>query len=296
MNDYISQFHRAMVEAGITPGAPIPADGALHRFHVEGDKPGSRNGWAVLHGDGVPSGAFGSWKADIAGTWCAKDRDSLTPGEQREQRRRIEAAKEARKAEQHHRHEKAAARAARILADSHPANPGHQYLATKRNGPGQSYQRGTALVLPVVDFNRQLTSLQFIDPDGKKLLLSGGRKQGCFIPVNRPEQAAMVLICEGWATGATLAENYPQAVVLAAIDAGNLKAVATGARTFWPDAEIVVCGDDDRGTLGNPGATAARAAAIAAGAKLAMPEWPEGSPLHLTDFNDLVNWQREVAA
>jgi len=109
--------------------------------------------------------------------------------------------------------------------------------------------------------------------------------------VDGPDYPARVLICEGWATGCTLAEIDPAALVLAAVDCGNLQAVATGARNRWPDADLIVCGDDDRQTPGNPGAAAAKAAALAAGARFALPEWPPAAPLHMSDFNDLHNWQ-----
>lgn len=91
-------------------------------------------------------------------------------------------------------------------------------------------------------------------------------------------------------TGCTLAEAEPAATVLAAIDAGNLNYVALAVRHRWPTAKLVIAGDDDRLTAGNPGATKARAAAIAVGALLAFPQWPKGAPNRLTDFNDLVMW------
>jgi putative DNA primase/helicase len=78
--------------------------------------------------------------------------------------------------------------------------------------------------------------------------------------------------------------------VLAALNAGNLKPVAVACRQHWPSAEIIIAGDDDRQTNGNPGATKAREAAIAAGAELALPQWPEGAPENLSDFNDLAVW------
>jgi putative DNA primase/helicase len=37
-------------------------DGRVHRYRVQGDKSGSRNGWYVLHAHPVLAGAFGSWK------------------------------------------------------------------------------------------------------------------------------------------------------------------------------------------------------------------------------------------
>ena len=147
------------------------------------------------------------------------------------------------------------------------------------------------MTLPVVDFTSTLTSLQFIDADGGKRLLSGGRKRGCFIPVaGDKENPSRVIICEGWATGCTLAEDEPAALVLAAIDAGNLEPVATSTRRRWPAAELVIAGDDDRLTTGNPGATKAKAAAIASAALWALRQWPENAPDHLTDFNDLAVW------
>ena len=102
--------------------------------------------------------------------------------------------------------------------------------------------------------------------------------------------ASRIILCEGWATGSSLAEDEPAALVLAAIDAGNLEPVALAARLRWPNAEQVIAGDDDRLTTGNPGATKAKVAAIASGALLALPQWPKDAPTHLTDFNDLAVW------
>jgi putative DNA primase/helicase len=147
------------------------------------------------------------------------------------------------------------------------------------------------LTLPVKDFTGTLTSLQFIAADGGKLLLTGGRKRGCFIRVaGDMTNPSRVIICEGWATGCTLAEDESSALVLAAIDAGNLEPVAVAARRRWTSADLVIAGDDDRLMAANPGATKAKAAAIASGALLALPQWPKDAPEHLTDFNDLAVW------
>jgi len=144
-----------------------------------------------------------------------------------------------------------------------------------------------------MDFSGELTSLQFISPNGDKRLLPGGRKQGCYIPVaGDPSNFSRIIVCEGWATGCSLAENEPSALVLAAIDAGNLKPVAIAVRYAYPTAELIIAGDDDRLTDGNPGATAAEGAAIAAGATWVLPQWPDDAPDHLSDFNDLAVWRK----
>lgn len=100
----------------------------------------------------------------------------------------------------------------------------------------------------------------------------------------------MLLICEGFATGATLHEEsgYP---VLCAMTSGNLKAVAMAAKAKCPDAELVICADNDRFTAGNPGLTKAKEAAKAVGAKVTFPRFPEGGAG--TDFNDLAVFRRQ---
>jgi len=276
--DPVRDFIAAMTEAGLSPhdAADIVADGQLHRFRVEGDKAGSLNGWAVLHLDGIPAGIFGSWKAGFSSTWCARNRADLTPAERADLARRMEAARAERDADQRQRHADAASRAAELWGTSRPADPGHSYLARKHVRPHGARQLGARLVLPITTLAGDLVSLQFIDADGTKRLLSGGRKRGCCIVVADAPNPWRVLICEGWATGASLAEADTAARVLAAADAGNLLPVARAARDRWPDADIVIAGDAD-----DVGRRAAHAAALAVGGLVLIPDI-EGS-----DWNDV---------
>ncbi len=264
--DPLSEILDAMARDGIAPAdGALVADGRLHRYRVEGDKPGTRNGWYVIHLDGVPAAAYGSWRAGVSSTWRA--RDPATEAERQEQRERMEAARRQRDAEQARQHERAAARAANLWRKARPADPKHPYLAAKGIPPLKARQLGARLVLPLYTFDRRLASLQFIDGDGGKKLLSGGRKRGAFIPVaGRADAAHRLLIAEGWATGASLHRLDPEALVLASVDAHNLQAVATGARAQWPDMPIVVCSDDDA-----VGEQKARAAGLAVGGRVAMP-------------------------
>lgn len=284
--DPARDFVAAMTDAGLAPHDPadIVADGRLHRFRVAADKPGTRNGWAVLHLDGIPSGTFGSWKAGFSSTWCARTRAALTPAERADLARRVEAARAQRDADQRQRHADAAARAAGLWAKARPADPRHPYLARKHVLPHGARQLGARLVLPVRTLAGELVSLQFVDADGGKMLLSGGRKRGCCIVVADPPDPWRVLICEGWATGASLAEADTGARVLAAVDAGNLLPVARAARERWPGAGIVIAGDAD-----DVGRRAAHAAALAVGGRVLIPD-VEGA-----DWNDVAAWN-EVAA
>nr|WP_242518552.1 toprim domain-containing protein [Thiorhodovibrio winogradskyi] len=136
--------------------------------------------------------------------------------------------------------------------------------------------------------------MQFIRPDGGKRFLSGGRIYGCFclLPGTKP---APILICEGFATGATLVEQTGSTCVVA-FNAGNLLPVAKAVRAQHPKADIIVCGDNDAWTEGNPGATKARAAALEIGAQLLLPDFT-GLDLSEkpTDFNDLARLRNASA-
>ena len=180
-------------------------------------------------------------------------------------------------------HTQAAERGLAIWNAAKPAAPGHGYLRRKSVEPHGARQYRGLLCLPVVDFDSALWSLQFIEASGSKRLLRGGRKAGNFVPVHEPQDPARLLLCEGWATGCTLSEHDPVALVLAAVDSGNLLAVAVGARRQWPGLDMVICGDRDPA-----GIEAANRAARAAGALVAFPEFPPGyGPPEHSDFNDL---------
>ena len=294
----IDAIRAALLNAGIEPHdlgallASLPgADGKLLRFPTA-SKPRSKNGWLIVYHDrGLPFVIVaGDWSTGAETKWISDTGETLSEAERRELKRRMADAKQARETEQASQWEQAATRAARVWRDSVPADQGHPYLLRKRTQPHSARQRGQELVLLLTDFNGKAWSLQTVNEAGDKRLMAGGRKAGNFIAVGGPDYPVRILICEGYATGCTLAEIDPAALVLAAVDAGNLYAVTTEARKRWPDADIVVCGDDDRQTEGNPGATKARAAAIAAGARYALPEWPPAAPLNLSDFNDLHAW------
>lgn len=298
--DRLEAIRAALLENGIEPAnvdhllSRLPdAEDRPVRF-ATASKPRKKNGWLIAYHDrGLPFVVIaGDWATGAEMKWVAGNVDTMTPAERRALKRRMAEAKQAREEEQARQYETRAAAAARRWHSSHRADPQHPYLQRKGIQPHRARQQGPDLVLLLVDFSGKAWSLQTITEAGDKRFMAGGKKAGNFITVSGPNYPARVLICEGYATGCTLAELDPTALVLAAMDKGNLQAVATGARNRWPDADLIVCGDDDRATPGNPGATAARAAALAAGARFALPDWPAAAPLHLSDFNDLHQWQR----
>ena len=284
--DPVAGLLEQMRVVGIEPTDPgvIVADGVIHRFRVEGDKPGTLNGWAVLHAD---HGAAGSWKAGATCGWSSKSTARMSRTEKDVFHAAMRQAKAEAQRQREVEHQLAAERAANLWSKAKPASADHPYLVRKRIEPGNARQSGDLLALKIEDIDGNTRSLQYIGPDGAKRMLSGGAKRGHFITVAGSLPAEVIVIAEGFATASTVATRFPGAAVLAAIDAGNLLPVADAVRHRYPDAPIVIAADDDRLTEGNPGLTKAREAAAAVGARLIRPAWPEGAPESLTDFNDL---------
>lgn len=142
-----------------------------------------------------------------------------------------------------------------------------------------------------MDVDGKIWSIQYIMPDSSKVLTLHGAKKGHFIPIHHDLcDDIKILICEGFATGASLAELEPEACVIAAIDAGNLEHVAIAIRKKYPSNDIVICADDDRNLSPNVGLIKAKQAAHAAKARWVSPQWANNAPIELSDFNDWINW------
>ncbi|WP_281357399.1 PriCT-2 domain-containing protein [Thiomicrorhabdus cannonii] len=194
-------------------------------------------------------------------------------------------------------YQRASEQAYRILGSAQPAPANHPYLIRKQidahgvlYGTVWSYE--DALIIPMAGtqppFAGVVQSLQFIQPDGTKRYLKGAKKDGGYYPIQWVEDAPIV-ICEGFATGATLAQHYtPFSSVVCAFDAGNLLAVARFFRKQYPAAQIIIAGDNDhhteRTTGRNPGKDKATAAARAVGAEISLPYFAETEAG--TDWND----------
>lgn len=110
---------------------------------------------------------------------------------------------------------------------------------------GMSFGAGSIL-LPLTDIAGNITGGQLISPEGEKCLLQGSQLSGAFIqvsasPVEPPEQ---VIITEGFATGITVS-MLADGLILAAVAATNLVKVAEQIRQRWPEARIILAGDND---------------------------------------------------
>lgn len=289
LNHVIAAFSDAIAAQDITPPIHINADGELHRFHVDGDKPGSRNGWYRLNLNPIPYGVFGYWKTGAKGKWFAK---SLTTWQERRQTREYIKQKQQQQAETLSKSQEATANLCLQRWQRYrKADISHPYLIKKQIKPYIARQIDDILALPIVDADGKLWSIQYIKPEGSKVLCLHGAKKSHFIPVHHDLRPGIkILICEGFATGASLAELESEACVIAAIDAGNLEPVAIAIRKKYPSNDIVICADDDRTLPNNVGLIKAKQAAQAVNARWVKPQWSSETPIELSDFNDWMCW------
>lgn len=266
MSDLISEVLADMADCGLAPGKPnaIIFDApTMIRYHVEGDTPGTRNGYWRGFSDGRPAGIFGSWKTGSSHHWISGDAVTVTD----EDRARIQSLQRQREAEQAQEHERVS-EIATAQFNGLPEATGTPYTARKRIEPMNAKQRGESLVLALQDWDNKIWSLQTIYPDGVKRMLKGGRKRGLHIYIGGNPHGRL-LICEGYATACSLAHMDPDAEVIAAVDAHNMGPVAEAARSRFPEREIVLCGDHDP-----VGIRCAEAAARAIDGLLLIPETP----------------------
>jgi len=195
-----------------------------------------------------------------------------------------------------------------IWTTATPAPVDHPYLIAKQikphgarlaswertiddDGKRQKLIIDNCLIIPLFNAAGQIRSLQAIFPDKHPLLdrnkdfFPGGQLAGLFFWIGGKSET--LLVCEGFATAATLHEETGSRVYLA-YTAGNLLAVGQTIREKLPNAEIVFCADNDTNTAGNPGLTKATAAAEAVGGSVAAP------PI-AGDFNDYAILLKAVA-
>ncbi|MDD2966254.1 MAG: AAA family ATPase [Desulfovibrionaceae bacterium] len=277
MSNPLQTFRDILNDKGLVP-SEVLTDGKLRRCPTTG-KPHKQNGAYIAHLDSPATLWWCNWESGEQGTFSEVEEKTLSPIERELWRQRQNAIRRQREAECAQRHEAAAQQARSILNASFPCSPEHAYLQRKgipALGDVRQDYNGM-LLIPVMDISGNVHSLQYIAPDGTKRFLAGGKIQGGYFCIPGKTEKPLVL-CEGYATGASihLASDY---TVYVTFSANNLPNVANIVRSKFPDAPIVVCGDNDEAGRGK-----GQEAAQAAQARFALPSFSTGNG---TDFNDL---------
>jgi len=313
--------------------------GKIVRCRVEDDR--EKRGWYKLHeitlpgGDIALVGSYGIWYGDDNNVQKieldSKLSKSLSDEQKTAIKQRLADDKKRADQEQKRKSQQSAAKAAaawRTLKTDGDCD----YLLRKGIGAhGVRFTEKGAMAVPMLDALGRIHGLQFIlDRTKQKDLIDkhkgrdkqywpvGVAKKAHFHLIGSPTN--LLLIAEGYATAASIhaATGFPVAI---AFDAGNLSAVAQALKKHYPNAQILICADDDafsvckrckkpvqvnlsttcphcQGPHGkqNAGLECAELAALAVDGRVVVPRFadPDARFDHycrnqgkLTDFNDM---------
>lgn len=299
-DEIFTKFRQAILENIEFAPDKISASGKLERFSSNG-KRGDLSGWYVLHLQGdFAAGVFGCWRTGKRQTWHSANGSRRLSDQEWQEIRRIMAAERTRQQQERQaKASKAQQTAISLWNAAKPASPMHPYLQRKGVGAYGIRQHRNSLLIPLCDVDGLLHGAQLIRPDGTKRFLTGTPKRGLFCLIGEHlTHPQGVYLCEGYATGASLHEAY-RLPVLVAFDAGNLHPVATAYRQRFPHVPLTVCADNDRDPTSKGymiGLTKARQVCEdLPGVGLIVPEFPVGTPLNFSDFNDLAALLRSNA-
>lgn len=217
-----------------------------------------KRGWFLLHeirldnGNDLIVGSFGVWqgsennarKVEISKNEISREQAEALRKRLAEDKRRSELE---RKAEA----ERAAARASAAWKKC-DATGESTYLQRKGvAGYGVRYSPSGAMVIPLLDTSNNIHGLQIIRGKNRKPGTQekeywpvGLIKKGRFHLIGMPTAGGLLLLVEGYATGASLhaATGLPVAV---AFDANNLVPVGEALRARYKGLRILACADDD---------------------------------------------------
>lgn len=162
--------------------------------------------------------------------------------EQRHQHEQQRQQKEATEAEQ--RRESFVSHYQRLSAQT-TSGESEYLIARGLNGFTLPCLPDGVILLPLVDESGGVAAAQTITPQGEKKVLYGSAKRGAWHIVNQPQEVKEIIIGEGLATTLTAHLIRPDALTVVALDAGNLPTVAETMRRLYPNAAIIIAGDND---------------------------------------------------
>ena len=237
---FISLLYDALLRRGISarPKSEKPNISGFLRFgeNARYYAKESDNGDGWLFGDFVDG-----WNDSV----FIKQAQPLNAAQIRQRKREAEKARQKAEAMQAQMWQSTAQKALKLWQQAQATNS-HDYLSKKRvqaHGVKTAmYNSIKYLVIPVSDASGKIWSLQYIAPDGSKRFLSGGKKKGCFYIIGEPDK--QIIVCEGFATGASINEATNCAVAVA-FDKGNLESVARAMLLKYPACRIAIAADND---------------------------------------------------
>lgn len=333
MEDVLQQFIDALHAAGMPPAntKEIIADNKWRSFTVQGDrKPAGRYRLAI-NPDGFGYGNYVYHKDGQTHTFNSKTEKKLSPAELKKRKEDIARIQAEREKEQLAEFAQVATQCRQVW-DSAKQVDGHPYLKKKGiSGAGtrvggyvdsDGKRQDNVLFVPMYK-DGKLTGLQRIWENGFKAFWEGADCSGAYTAfVDAADDKGTIIICEGFATAASVRAALPDWPVIVAFNTGNLMPVAQVMRKKYPEARIIMAADNDQwtfdrkkhpvdsagnkidkekfagdapewetwraeGRMWNPGIDKAKQVGLKIGAHVIWPDIAPNDAAKNTDFNDM---------
>lgn len=280
----------AIEKVGLVPPNSVKTDEYV-RFPRQGKNRFDRAGWCYV-APGQAYATYGNWATQESYYW-SRPRGAYAHSETPSYLDRFIASIDSQK-QKEVAYQEAATRALEVWNECSELIGMHPYVERKMIYPYGARIKGPCLVLPIQNSDMEIESLQSIDKLGRKKFMPGGRIKGNYIHVYGEHSfPKKLVVTEGWATACTLVDRFPEATIVAALSCSNIADVTMELKYYWPGMEkVIIAADDDRKADVNIGYVKAKEAAMLTGAELISPNWPDGAPDTLTDFNDLHCWKQ----
>ena len=291
----IAFFVEKMREAGFVINKYPEINGRSTRVAVQGDKAGQTSGWYKIHTDGVPVCLFQNWRTGDGVQKLVAPSTKIDMSIDLEKVKVNTEAMAAKLSSQEEATKQLHAEVAKNVQERlavYKESESTEYIQRK-NIPvykGIYATNRGATVVPLSDIEGNVKTMQTILPTGTKMFEKGGELKGSMHVINADNLAEAkggIVICEGYATGATIREaTNGYFGVVCAMTSHNLLDVAKAVSEKYPDKPLIIAGDNDRFNVnGNVGRLTAEAVAKELRAKVIIPEFNEND--RGSDFNDL---------
>ena len=228
--------------------------GKMIRFSTHESNRNDKSGWYIFeYQDNVLYGAFGCWRNLDTVTFTSRSYNQLNPIQQHDINLRISEQKKENERLIAHQHEFVAIKSSELSSTASQAYT-HAYTESKRVNIYNFIKiLDNILYIPLFDYTGKIWNYQKIYQNNNGIFEkryykptedASGRKKGCFYPIDGKDD--IILICEGYSTGATLHDTTGQTVICA-MDSGNVLPVIQDLRKNprFTQSRFIVCADND---------------------------------------------------
>jgi phage/plasmid primase-like uncharacterized protein len=187
------------------------------------------------------------------------------------------------------------------IFDKCPKATSHEYLDYKgvKVFGDVRVDMNNVLLIPAYDING-FTGVQRIykNPENDKFekrFSSGIKISGSIFPLKPLKDQKFCYLCEGYATGSSIQECFPDIPVVICFNASNIQAAINTIRGKYPKIKICIAADNDFANEKNVGFMyASKAAKITKDCVFKLPKFSIKNP-NWTDFNDLHQFESKDA-